>query len=61
MNRRLPINSYNHQLQVNGALIKNSLQIKPPGHNDEEEGWENFKEEDEERKDGDLIGQSLKR
>lgn len=58
INRRLPINSYNHQIQVNGAVIKNNLQFKIPGqsHNDEEEGWENCKEEDEERKDGDMIG-----
>lgn len=49
VNRRLPLNSYNHQVPKAGD------------NNEEEDGWENCKEEDEERKDGEMIGQSIKR
>ena len=75
INRRLPLNSYNHQIQVenhqkagSGKGLKKThtanfgaVQVKSGKQNEEEEGWENCREEDEERKDGEYIEQSISR
>ncbi|CDW89738.1 ring finger protein [Stylonychia lemnae] len=62
INRRLPLNSYNHQTQVAQNIQRlNRGNARLRVINDEEEGCENCNEEDEERKDADLIGSSLKR
>ncbi len=62
INRRLPINSYNHQAQIAMNLsIKRLNRAKNQQINEEFEGCENCNEDDEERKDVDLIGSSLKR
>ena len=45
INRRLPINEYNHQVHVGPPMIANQKE------SEECEGWENCKEEDEERKE----------
>ena len=50
-NRRLPMNSFNNQV-----LFENVRR-----RNEDEDGWENCKEEDEERKEGDIMGESIRR
>ena len=61
--RRLPVNQYNHQVSPRGAqqkLMKQSRQMRKQNKNvDEEEGCENCKEEDEERKEGEGQNQSV--
>jgi hypothetical protein len=68
INRRLPMNSYNHQIQ--GCIqypigmerfLLNKRMPEEDLINEEEEGWENCREEDEERKEGDIMDQSLRR
>ena len=55
INRKLPTNAKNFSiLRINGATSKRQ-------NKDEDEGWENCNEEDEERKDIEMIDQSLKR
>lgn len=59
VNRRLPINTYNHQVSPRvpqSALRQHRVQNqarKMQRNFEEEEGIENCKEEDEERKEGD--------
>ena len=68
INRRLPVNQYNHQVSPRGAQkpLKQSralglIQSRKHMRNnfEEEEGCENCKEEDEERKEGEGQNQSV--
>ena len=55
INRKLPVNAKNF------SVLKNNGATHSKQNKDEDEGWENCNEEDEERKDVEMIDKSLKR